>query len=196
MDTIIAVLDRSPIQSTSGRLHLTLDHENRLKLGCRLFDSLRADGNKVWLVLCGKGRHCARSSITTAQLAMQWVMARSNISRDEILLEEKSRDTVGNLVFTKEIIERGLSLGQGNVIIVTTDFHKKRVERLGGLIFNNERYVYDVITCPNPEDGVGIRSMESEEKSLVLAQLWLDKVDSSKYDNLMTALRNNHVLYK
>lgn len=80
------------------------------------------------------------SDLSEAAVAALWAQERG-VSRDKILLEEKSRSTGENLRFAKELLDaRGLS----RVILVSDPLHLARARLLG------ERLGLEVQTSPTP----------------------------------------------
>jgi uncharacterized SAM-binding protein YcdF (DUF218 family) len=66
---------------------------------------------------------------------MKQFLLKKGISNDKILIEDKSQDTAGNALFTKQIIKKH---GWKNILVITSDFHIKRTKATFKIIFGNE----------------------------------------------------------
>lgn len=76
---------------------------------------------------------------TEAQAMKEYALSLG-INKNKIIKEEKSKDTIGNAYFTKQIIKNNTFL------VITSDFHKERVEYIFEKVFKRKIKVIGVKT--------------------------------------------------
>jgi uncharacterized SAM-binding protein YcdF (DUF218 family) len=65
---------------------------------------------------------------------MKDFLLKKGIPKEKIILECKSRDTAGNALFTKQIVQKH---NWKNILIITSDFHIKRTKTTFNFIYGN-----------------------------------------------------------
>jgi uncharacterized SAM-binding protein YcdF (DUF218 family) len=83
---------------------------------------------------------------TTEAKEMRNKLIELGINAADILVEEESKDTIGNLYFSKKYYLKPLGLNQ--ILIVCTDFHLKRVKFLAEKILGSS-YKFTYQTTPS-----------------------------------------------
>tara|TARA_B100000795_G_C22792498_1_gene437637 strand:+ start:45 stop:614 length:570 start_codon:yes stop_codon:yes gene_type:complete len=134
-----------------------LNKESRLRLDLAIEVSHQ---NKNSLIITSGWDYFGEYNIAIADSMKSYIVSNSNISNDLILTETSSRDTVGDAIFTK--INLVKKIGLNNLLIVTSDYHVKRVKKIFSFIYG-EQYTIKVLgskTFKNNE------LSESEDKSL------------------------------
>tara|TARA_B110000263_G_C15280712_1_gene498210 strand:+ start:434 stop:1003 length:570 start_codon:yes stop_codon:yes gene_type:complete len=92
------------------------------------------------LITCGWA-YRPDSSITIADAMKTYAIKEGNISPDSIISETKSRDTVGDAIFTKiNIISKKI---WNKILIITSDYHKARTYEIFTYVYG-ENYTIDV----------------------------------------------------
>lgn len=76
---------------------------------------------------------------TTEAREMKKMLITFGIAEEKIFIEEKSKDTIGNLYFSK--IKFLIPNNWKHILIVCTDVHRKRIESLANKILGNEYHV-------------------------------------------------------
>jgi len=82
-------------------------------------------------------------------LGLSKYLIENNISKENIILEEESMDTLGNMVFSYKIIEsliRQNNLEKIEIVLITEGFHMERSKKLFLKIFDNIKMVNPNIT--------------------------------------------------
>ncbi len=104
-------------------------------------------------------------SITEAA-AMIPILLDYGIPKEDIFLEEESKDTIGNAYFCKKLLIEPNNFRK--IVIICEDFHVKRVEKLFKLIYG-KGYIIDIIAVPTYESEE--TSVGEEEESILTRQL-------------------------
>ncbi|MBI5002112.1 YdcF family protein [Candidatus Woesearchaeota archaeon] len=75
------------------------------------------------IILCGGSTNKKFSKLTEA-LLMATLLLEKGVKKNVLLLEEKSKDTIGNAVFAKDIVlKKKLS---SDVVVITSNYHLRR----------------------------------------------------------------------
>ncbi len=94
--------------------------QKRLEAGIYLYDNSYAD--KI-IVTGGKGRF----DKTAVALSMKNWLIDNGIPADDIITDERSKNTYENFKFSKELVDELINVDEkGNIIVVTNDFHMYR----------------------------------------------------------------------
>lgn len=109
--------DGSPSFSLRTRMKAALNLKNSLK--------------KPIFILSGKG---VINGLTEAEVMSEWLQ-KKGVSKDQIICEDKSMNTIENAKFTKKIID-GLSFN--SISLLTSSYHIKRANRIFLAAFGKE----------------------------------------------------------
>ena len=102
---------------------------------------------------------------TTEAGEMKKKLVELGVASDDILVEERSRDTIGNIYFSKV---RYLDLlGLRNILVVCTDFHLKRIMFLAGKILGPE---YHVTYQTRPSESMNDKEFMQMQDDVLKAQ--------------------------
>lgn len=166
--------------------NLNKDAMNSVQLGAELLGK----SSDACLIMTGDVSYKAtfRPSISEAQ-AMKDYASLLGISGNRIFVETESKDTLGNLFFTKQNLL--IPLGINDIKIVRgPNQSNERVRYLavkilgGGYSF---KIIEPLIARPEEQD--------RERRSLLLAKEWLDTIDNGDMDAIYTLMRSKHPAY-
>lgn len=126
--------------------------------------------------------------ISEAQ-AMKDYAVNLGIPESKIFVEAESKDSLGNLYFTK--INLLIPLDIKDILIIRgPNQSDKRIDYLATKVLGSE-YAYEIIRpdIARPEE------QDREEKSLRLAKQWLDPVDNGDMPAIYGLMRDRHPGY-
>ncbi len=104
-------------------------------------DAVMKIENPMLIILSG-GYTNPQCNISEAFMMKQY-MEKSNFNIDNVVLEEKSMDTVGNAVYSK-ILLSDMNINYSSITLVTSCFHKNRAFRIFEYIFKEIKIIADV----------------------------------------------------
>lgn len=81
----------------------------------------------------------------------------SSLSESSVILEEKSKDTIGNGIYTKELIDNSNYI---DLFLVTSDFHMKRALWIFKFVFGEQYNIYAVESVSDKQTREAHRSVE------------------------------------
>ncbi len=166
--------------------NLDPDATNSVHLG---IDAL-SESDNTCLIMTGNVSYKAtfRPSISEAQ-AMKDYAVSFGIPVSQIFVETESKDSLGNLFFTKQNLL--IPLGITSISIVRgPNQSSERIDYLARKILGSE-YNFRLIE-PNIELP-GER--EREQKSLAMAKKWLDEIADGDMDSIYRLMRDKHPGY-
>lgn len=105
---------------SSARMNLAIEafHENQVP----------------YIVTCGWA-YRTDSPVAIANAMRNYAIRMGNINTESIMTEIKSRDTVGDAIFTKK--NMALKRGWNNILVVTSDYHISRTQIIFNYIYGN-----------------------------------------------------------
>ena len=117
-------------------------------LGCRIVqcnaptpmmksrvDILRKIDNPYLIILSG-GYTNPRCYISEAMM-MKHYMEKNNFNTRDVILEERSMDTIGNAVYSKILLSE-MNIKYDNIILITSCFHMNRASNIFEYIFKDK----------------------------------------------------------
>tara|TARA_E500000331_G_C16912419_1_gene564056 strand:- start:245 stop:631 length:387 start_codon:yes stop_codon:yes gene_type:complete len=117
------------------------------------------------------------------------------LSPANIFIDKKSKDTVGDAIFSFEIIS---NLGfYGNVEVITSDWHSSRTSMVFNSIYNN-KYDLKIVECNEVNNLTDLEIANkkiSEKKSLKTFKEFYTNYDKEKFTYIQY-LFLSHFLYK
>lgn len=141
----------------------------------KLAYNLLKEGYIETIILSGKyGKK--KKTKTEAEVYKEYLLDRGIRTR-QIILEEESRDTIGNAVYTKELM-----IGkrfQKKAMLITNDFHIKRALNIFKFVFGSD-FIIVGVTCSTPF---------FKRTKLKIKEFFLRRVN---YRFLKTFTRGNH----
>ncbi|MEK7649991.1 MAG: YdcF family protein [Patescibacteria group bacterium] len=127
---------------TNGTLKPVLYTEERIKALSKLYKKylrtpiIVSGGYSTWMKFKPKYREAD---------VMQNYLIKQGIPKDVILVERKSRDTIGNIYFSKQIVKKHPSWK--NILIITTKGHEERSKQSLKKVFG-KKYKFSFIGVP------------------------------------------------
>lgn len=124
----------------SKKNKLTYDPKTRIKKALQLLKN-----NQIQkLILSGKCSY-GNPKITEAKLYQEY-LTKQGVNRNKLILEEQSRDTIGNAIYSKKIILKQKL--PKNIIVITSNYHLKRALMIFKHIFGKEYNITGVSSKP------------------------------------------------
>jgi hypothetical protein len=166
--------------------NLNEDAMNSVKLG---IESLAGSG-ETCLIMTGNVSYKAtfKPSISEAQ-AMKDYAVSLGIGSDKVFVETESKDTLGNLFFTKQNLF--VPLGIHTVAIVRGP--NQSTERITYLATKILGDIYDFqVIAPDIERP---DQQDREQKSLSIAREWLDNIPDGNMNEIYNLMRSKHPAY-
>jgi uncharacterized SAM-binding protein YcdF (DUF218 family) len=163
-----------------------LNHESlsRAKLAVDVF----LNTNATYLVTCGWA-YRGDSDDSIAAAFKEYIISTHEVDSASILLEENSRDTVGDAFFTKINLATPLDLKK--IIVVTSGYHIDRVKEIFNFIYG-EDFLIEFIGAPIKVcDSV----KKNEERALNAFRETFTGVLSGDDADIFHALINKHPYY-
>lgn len=162
------------------------DATNSVRLGVNALSESR----DACLIMTGSVSYKAnfKPSISEAQ-AMKDFAVSLGAPTNNIFVETESKDTLGNLFFTKQNLLH--PLGITNITIVRgPNQSDERINYLANKVLG-ERYEFHLIVpdIERPDE------QEREQKSLALAKKWLDSIPNGDMIAIYELMRNKHPGY-
>ena len=129
----------------------------------------------------------------TEAKAMKDYAIQLGVPEDNILLEENSKDTIGNAYFTKIDFLKPNNLR--NIVIVTSDFHMERTKYIFQKILGL-KYQMDFVEAPSELTQKEFENRNKvEEKILFDIKKWLDEIKDGDDDKIKELLYTKHPGY-
>ena len=124
----------------SKRNKIPYDSKTRIRKALKLLKK-----NKIQkLILSGKCSYGV-SKKTEAKLFQDFLIKRG-INNNKLLLEENSRDTIGNAVYSKKIVIKHKL--PKNIVVITSNYHLSRALMIFKHVFGNEYNITGVSSRP------------------------------------------------
>ena len=179
-NSIIIVLGN--FMDESGQLNK--ESCSRLDLAIDLFRK-----NKHAFIITSGWDYYTEYNITIADAMKSYIVKNSHISDELVLTETNSRDTVGDAIFTKINIVKKMSMN--NLLIVTSDYHVSRVDKIFSYIYG-EQYIVKVIGSKTTKKK---ELSELEDKSLNVFYKTFNGIKSGDDVLIFKRLCSDHPYY-
>jgi uncharacterized SAM-binding protein YcdF (DUF218 family) len=130
---------------------------------------------------------------TEAQLMKEYSLSLG-IPESSILLEEKSKDTIGTAYFTK--IDFAKPRYWRNLAVVTSDYHVPRAKLIVGRIFGPE-YTISYLDAPT-SFSVKERLLKLEEERKLTSMIlpYLERIEPGNDEQIENMIKTEHPAYK
>jgi uncharacterized SAM-binding protein YcdF (DUF218 family) len=147
----------------------------RVEKGVELFKKGVSDN----IIFCGCfGLTSMPSTPQTEAQAMKEYAESLGMPAKNIFLEEKSKDTIGNIYLTKDNILENKNWK--NIIIITSDFHTLRTKYIAKKAFGPE-YKIDFVEVPCNLSTDKLKQVcKKEKRILILDKSWLAFMKKNK----------------
>jgi uncharacterized SAM-binding protein YcdF (DUF218 family) len=122
--------------------------------------------------------------------AMRTYALESGLPADAVLVEDESKDTLGNAYFTKVRIVVPRQLGR-LAVIMSPNHSRERVEYIFRKVFGQS---YDISYVGH--DIIREEEADREQQSLDIVRSWLDEVADGDHDSVYQVMRTKHPGYK
>ena len=130
------------------------------------------------------------SKITIAKAFKKYLIENNKIPKDNILVDENSRDTVGDAVFTRlNIISK---FNSRKLTIITSNYHVPRVKKIFDFVYGNKIFI-SVVGSGQISDEMGLR--EKELKSLEAFNKTFVGIKRGDIENIYKRLISKHPYY-
>jgi len=163
---------------------------NRLEKGIELFKKKVSEN----IVVSGKYNFMEDyiPNITEAR-AMSKYLERKGIPKEKIILEEESKDTIGNAFFTKTNVLEPRKWR--TIIVITSEFHIQRTKYVFKKILGEKYKIYFVEASSGFSDYKIKELIMKEQKVLNLVKQWLDKIPDGEDKLIKNLLYTKHPAY-
>lgn len=164
----------TPILYTKERLHFFVKNIVRKEIPIVV-----SGGYSVWLK--------KRPKYTEAEVMKNFLVKKGFRN---ILVENKSRDTVGNIFYTKQILSK--NPGWKNILVVTTRGHRLRSEWLFKTIFGSA-YSFKYLEAPTLTGNFGTKKRKEYENYVVgVYKKMLKGIKPGDDKNILKRLKQKH----
>ncbi|MBT4604944.1 YdcF family protein [archaeon] len=126
------------------------------------------------------------------------ILIEQGVPKEKILLEQFSKDTIANAVFTRLLITDHLKLKK--LLVITSDFHMPRSKIICDKVFNlnpnTMNYQLEFLTTENtgmPEDMLAIRTKKEQQR---IEMFQTDHKDRATLQEFQKWLFTEHESYK
>ncbi len=168
-----------------------LPEEARLRVnkGVEVFNN----GNYTHMLMAGK--YQAWKGVTPAKTeaaAMRDFATRLGVPEESILLEESSRDTIGNAYFSRLLLARKRL---GRIAVVTSDYHISRTRFIFQKVFGSKYRIKFIAVSPNYTRAIRTARLAKEEKSLKRAKDFFNGVRAGDTRKISKLIYTKHDVY-
>ncbi|MDA7918415.1 YdcF family protein [Mariniblastus sp.] len=177
-----AIIVLGNLMSKDGKLNE--ESTNRMELAIDRF--VRNDA--PYLITCGWD-YRADSAIAIADAMSQFAIESGKVPPASIILANQSRDTVGDAIFSKQIIQS--KSGWTRLLIVTSDYHVARTLEIFNFIYS-EQYDIEVIGATT---AAANEQVNSESSSLVAFRKTFAGVVCGDDESIYKRLCKDHPFY-
>ncbi len=125
--------------------------------------------------------------------AMRDLAVKLGISRKDVLLEEKSLDTLGNALFSKEIVNKNKFK---NLLIMTSDYHLERALFVFHEVYGDKFMIVGTDVPTNFLKKFVFQHERIEQKYLLATQMFLTGVKKGDDKMILKRLQKLHPMYK
>ena len=173
----------------------TLSHEakTRVKKAYKLFKK-----NKInKLILSGGFTSRTYPKISEAKAYQQYLI-KKGIKRNQLILEERSKDTIGNAIYSKKVINKNKlnksKNKQKEITLITSNYHLDRALRVFQHIYG-KNYTFIPVKS-RPKLLHKIQNMLAEMESVGLDHLFLTQIKKGDHRKAETLLKKELPMYK
>jgi uncharacterized SAM-binding protein YcdF (DUF218 family) len=128
----------------------------------------------------------------TEAVLMQKLLISHDIPKNRIFLEKKAKDTIGNAVFSKDIILKK-RLGK-NIVVITSGYHLRRALSIFRHVFGTDYMIIGKATYTHLLHRFRMMLREWEEKEV--EALLIDAIPSGDHKKALTFMYAHLLKYK
>ena len=159
---------------SKGRMDLAIDHFY--------------NGNASRIVTCG-WPYRKDSNIAICDAMRQYAIKIRDVPSDAIITTAKSRDTVGDAVFSKRLLKS--KNDESNFLIVTSDYHVSRTSEIFSFIYGRQ-YRLKVVGSPTEQTK---NLIDSEKRSLIVFRNTFYGIIPGDDESIYQRLCEDHPFY-
>jgi hypothetical protein len=169
--------------------------KDRVEEACKLFREADGEGIKLPIIMSGSCSFMApyKTPRTEANAMKEFAIEKFGIPKDKILLEEESKDTIGNAFFTK--IKYLKPNNWKKIIVATTNFNMERTK----YIFENilgPRYLIQYLETPNRLSSIETEKQQAMEKKIIeFIKSYVEQIDPNNDEKTKKFLYTEHPAY-
>ena len=147
----------------------------RVRRGVELFNKSKAKN----IICCGYyGLTASNIPIKSEAKAMKEYAISIGIPSKIIFLEDKSKETIGNIYLVKDnLLEKN---NWKDILIITSDFHLKRTKYIVKRVLGKEYRVEFIGVPSNLTKKQLVKRNKMEKKFLTIDKLWLNFIKKQK----------------
>ncbi len=179
--TTVIVLGKMLIGKT---IHPEL--KGRMDTGIDVFKKKSAK----YLILSG-GKSNPSIDVSEAEVMRDYAL-NSGIPSEKIILEEDSKDTIGNAYFTRKLIDKLDYSDIPEIYVVSSCYHMRRMEYIFGRCYG-EKYSLSFDYCFSFDNK---EAKKKEDRSIKLAEQFFKGIAPGDMDEIGRRLFSIHTLYK
>ena len=164
--------------------------KTRLDKGIELFN----EGTAPYIIMSGKYGFLTidEPPITEAE-AMKKYAVEHEIPEDKILLEDKSKDTIGNAYFTK--IKYLKPRNWNKLVVVTSDFHLKRTKYIFNKVLGPDYQIKYIGADSQLTKQERVKVDLAEDKIIAFLKVYADMIESHDDEKTHELLHTEHPAY-
>ena len=161
IDEIIVILGNNNPNILQQRINIGLEYLKELKI------------TKTTIYLSGGIKKYSANQITESSLMYDELNKNVYNFKDiQVIMDEKSTNTAENFVYLKKWINKNYLFKEFNYVIITSDYHEKRVMKLFNGIFQNiqPKFVLSNSNCIDcwKDEIIHIKNVENDIKKALL----------------------------
>ena len=141
------------------------------------------------IITCG-WEYRKDSDLKISEAMKLYLINKHNINSKDIILEPKSRDTVGDAVFTRKYLEENLDFKK--LAVITSSYHINRAKYIFNFVYDNK---YD-ISFYNCDLKNNFFKIKSEEESLNIFKKTFSGIKEGDLSSIYKRMIEKHPLYK
>ena len=174
------------IKSDGTLLPTTLD---RLDKAAELFNKKLASA----IIVSGKYGFRKGAPVITEAKAMSDYLQKLSIPKKSILLEEESKDTIGNAYFVKSKFLKPRNWK--SIALVTSDFHLEKTKHIFNKIFGSG-YKISFFESHTPISDAGMKRIKSrQEKTMHIFKKWTLEIADGDDESIGKLINEKHPAY-
>lgn len=164
---------------------LNAESQARADLAADLFLS----GDYKQIITCGWD-YRVDSEISIADAFEAYLVNVRQISSESIHAEIRSRDTVGDAVFTRQLVDEN-DLFESEFVVVTSNYHVNRTREIFTFVYGESAHISVI-----GSDSVSLQTHEqTENKSVEAFRASFAGVSSGDIDSIFTRMLKSHPFY-
>ena len=150
--------------------------------------SIFKDNNSQKIITCGWA-YRDDSNLKISEAIRLYLIKNHKIKSKDILLEPKSRDTVGDAVFTRKDLVENFNFKK--LAVITSNYHINRAKYIFKFVYGNK---FDICFF-NSDFNNNLSNRESEEDSLKIFKKTFNGIKEGDINSIYNRMLIGHPLY-